>query len=1210
MKLYHSVRRSLAVVGSFITQFVCAAELPNAWEITDMSSSAGGGSYNANLPPDLQSAALSNGWRYTIRARLVDDFNDTATMVFLYGVGTNRFSVFLDLDGNDDLTATPFNQPTLTLTTNGTGAAMHHTYDIVYDPGTGRAAFFFDGVQRTTWDGDDVNAANGLISWGSGSSAGQGRMRFHTAAFAIGTNVVTVYDAGFQGSPAPDPRTQGWNAAGTSATTTNGVSPDITSLPSPLMVTTLAPTNVRLHTANLRGSVNLGGLAASAWIEWGVSTNYENSSAPQFLKATTNATSFSLSLTGLPAGTTYYFRCVASNVLGAAYGEDVEFSTPASWAVTTLADSGPGSLRQAIADSESGDTITFFVGGRILLTSGQLNVSNSITIAGYGAAHLRIDGGGNSRVFRILSGTTNRFSGITITNGQAPVGLDGGGIHNAGTLTLNSCLITANRAGNGANGVDGADGVIGDPDGEPGTPGGNAGDGGGIYNLGSLTLIACTVYNNIAGMGGQGGQGGTAAIFGDGGNGGRGGASGSGAGIYNGSPTARLSLSNCTIYANFTGGGGQGGRGGTPFSLGSTPGAGGSGGPGGHGGGIFNTNSAALSLTACTLAHNGASLGGGGGANGAGIPSTQRGPEGKGGGIFTVSDVSITLRNTFIGNHRPDADLWGTNFLSYGHNLVSYNTNFVLLAQNATDIVPLPGTYTTGVEAVLRDVGGPTPTAALLSSGLAIDAGDDTLVSILPTDQRGAPRLSGAHVDIGAYEAQSVVLNTNDSGPGSLREVLYYGFDTITFAPALSGQTIRLTSGQLTVSRFIFLDASALAGGIVIDAGGNSRVLGIAPGAFVVLNSLTLKNGSAFAGGGILVDGFLTLNHCTLSGHSATFGGAISSSGTLTLSNSIVTGNFASQNTGGIENNGGVITIVGSLVSSNSANYGGGFGNWSGGTLLITNSTFTANSATERGGAGYNVESVIFIHGSTFFDNSARSGGAVYCLDSPFARFNNSTLAGNRTTERGAGIVNNASALTINNGTLSGNQAGTEGGGIVNSGGTLTMTNTIVAGNSASSNANTSGTFAGANNFTNGAPQLGPLGDYGGPTRTMLPLSGSPVIDAGRNSVTNFLPTDQRGYRRRSGASVDIGAVEVQQANTNNLPWLTQHTVLAGGALQFFFTNDPAIAFSVYAATNVAAPAHEWIRLGTAAQPSPGQYQYTDLVATNYPHRFYRVTWP
>ena len=57
-------------------------------------------------------------------------------------------------------------------------------------------------------------------------------------------------------------------------------------------------------------------------------------------------------------------------------------------------------------------------------------------------------------------------------------------------------------------------------------------------------------------------------------------------------------------------------------------------------------------------------------------------------------------------------------------------------------------------------------------------------------------------------------------------------------------------------------------------------------------------------------------------------------------------------------------------------------------------------------------------------------------------------------------------------------------------------------------------------------PLLGPLQDNGGPTRTMLPQTGSPAIDAGDADLNPSSPRDQRGFVRGVGRKTDLGAVE------------------------------------------------------------------------------------
>ncbi len=58
------------------------------------------------------------------------------------------------------------------------------------------------------------------------------------------------------------------------------------------------------------------------------------------------------------------------------------------------------------------------------------------------------------------------------------------------------------------------------------------------------------------------------------------------------------------------------------------------------------------------------------------------------------------------------------------------------------------------------------------------------------------------------------------------------------------------------------------------------------------------------------------------------------------------------------------------------------------------------------------------------------------------------------------------------------------------------------------------------------APNLAPLGNYGGPTQTMPPLPGSPAIGAG-SVAGNTFTNDQRGYPRTQNGLIDIGAVEL-----------------------------------------------------------------------------------
>ncbi len=165
--------------------------------------------------------------------------------------------------------------------------------------------------------------------------------------------------------------------------------------------------------------------------------------------------------------------------------------------VTNTNDSGPGSLREAIASAASGDTINFSLSGcpcTITLTSGQLFINKNLTIQGLGANLLAVSGNNTSRVFGIDFGSTVTLDGLTIKDGDR-------GIVNFGTLTVSNSTVSNNSAHNG--------GIL-----SPGTltvsnstVSNNiaASEGGGIYNgVGRLIVSNSTVSNNLAGNRGGG----------------------------------------------------------------------------------------------------------------------------------------------------------------------------------------------------------------------------------------------------------------------------------------------------------------------------------------------------------------------------------------------------------------------------------------------------------------------------------------------------------------------------------------------------------------------------------------------------------------------------------------------------------------------------------------------------------------------------------
>jgi uncharacterized repeat protein (TIGR01451 family) len=133
-------------------------------------------------------------------------------------------------------------------------------------------------------------------------------------------------------------------------------------------------------------------------------------------------------------------------------------SCAANPVVTSNADNGQGSLRQAIGDACPGGTISFDpsvfnpAGGpyTITLTGGELVLNKGLTIVGPAAASLTISGNNNSRIFSVNSGTTVAISHLTLSNGRSTAG---GAILNQGHLTISHSTLSDNSALGGKGGA-------------------------------------------------------------------------------------------------------------------------------------------------------------------------------------------------------------------------------------------------------------------------------------------------------------------------------------------------------------------------------------------------------------------------------------------------------------------------------------------------------------------------------------------------------------------------------------------------------------------------------------------------------------------------------------------------------------------------------------------------------------------------------------
>ena len=511
-----------------------------------------------------------------------------------------------------------------------------------------------------------------------------------------------------------------------------------------------------------------------------------------------------------------------------------------------------------------------------------------------------------------------------------------------------------------------------------------------------------------------------------------------------------------------------------------------------------------------------------------------------------------------------------------------------------------------------------------------------------PRANQGSMRLSNA-----LPATIIVVTNTNNGGPGSLRNALAVAKDGDTIdATGVSG-TILLTSGELNVDKNVTIGGPG-ANHLSVDGNAQSRVFFINAGKTVTISGLTITNGNItndWGGGLSNVHGMLTVSDCIISGNSR--GGILNDEGTLTVSNCTISGNsgggiFSGTGPSGIA----TVTITNSAISGNSADYGGGILNAGNGgaALTVSDSSISGNSANYGGGilntagGSQGGSATVILSNSTLNDNSAVSDGGGICNSSGRGAgvsfiVKNSTISGNSASGNGGGIYNAAlqtfagAGVTVINSTLSGNSSNARGGGIYNSnnGGSAAVVigNTILnAGasgenifndaamvNSLGYNVSSdkgSGLLTGPGDQINTDPLLGPLHDNGGPTFTHALLPGSPAIDTGDPKFTPPPSYDQRGpgFDRVMNGRIDIGSFEVQGPTPTATPcgrtWVERSPVPynAGG---MFATSDGTYIYTG-AGGDINAGHNDLLRYDPANNswmslaPSPDQHALSQAV--------------
>jgi hypothetical protein len=481
--------------------------------------------------------------------------------------------------------------------------------------------------------------------------------------------------------------------------------------------------------------------------------------------------------------------------------------------VTSSADSGPGSLREAIYLAVTGDVIHFhpsLAGTPIVLTTGELLIDKDITITGLGQQQTILDGNHSSRVFRIESGASAVISDLTVRNGwpreclqDGTTRSEGGGVYNAGQLVLDRARVTGNL-------VDHRNSRCSEYSDSP-----ESIRGAGVCNVGTLDTHQTSIDANYAGgfwsYGGGLFNSGTANLTDSTFNGNSGefdrGAGVYGAGIYNDqSGTARLV--RCTVTNNHVAKGIENAgsltvsdsviasngdwRGGALFSSGVAT--------------LKNTSitsnwsgvgavgvitGSSFTLDGCTVAHNTGEYAGGvigaekiinstignnegywltGGVSGVGTLIASSVVGNISGHAFAGIVSGGSIKGSLIaGNYNfndPDHTDCGGPIVSLGNNVLGEMSGCSGISDGANgDRVGVDWTllFENGGSPYGRpivnvaDNGGPTPTVALLPDSPAIDtispaSCTDEHGNLITTDQRGVSRPQGPACDTGAFE--------------------------------------------------------------------------------------------------------------------------------------------------------------------------------------------------------------------------------------------------------------------------------------------------------------------------------------------------------------------------------------------------------------------------------------------------------------------------
>ena len=766
--------------------------------------------------------------------------------------------------------------------------------------------------------------------------------------------------------------------------------------------------------------------------------------------------------------------------------------------VTTSADAGMGSLREAISTAQPGDTIMFAAstnGNPIILSSGQIAIGQSLTIIGNGPVNTILSGNSANRIFDVRDVMSFNLEGITFMNGFTS---DNGGAVNLESVdgSITNCTFTNNLAGtsggalcnflgnftitsslfsnNTANGIllKQGGGAIAHANGmlvifdncvfEDNIASGEAGSGGAIINIdnGVLNVTESTFSRNEASRAGGGIEDNSGAM-------------------------SMVALIDVDFMDNITG---------------PSP---------GNGGAVHITGTGNMDIIGGSAIRNIAALEGGGYWNGSGVMNIENvliddneangeGADDGGGGVFNKGG-NLNIKSSSITNNRAEgaAGSGGGVFNDVGGTMTIEDTdiddNIASRAGGGFEDNSGSGTLVTLNNVNIRN----NITGSAPGNGGAVHItgpGDMNITGGEVTGNVAAREGGGLWNGSGIMNLDNVLIDdnegngpaANDGGGGVFNNGGTINIDNSTItnnrAEGMAGSgggVFNETGGTLNIQNTTISNniASRAGGGLEDNSGA---------GTLVTLTNVIFRDnmtGSAPGNGGAvhitgpgdmnIIGGEVAGNIAALEG-----GGLWNGSGVMNIDGVFIEDNEANgaaphDGGGGVFNKGGIINITNATITNNRAEgaegSGGGVFNDAGGSMTIENTNINENRASRAGGglednsgAGTLITLMNVNFNGNFTGSAPGNGGGVHITGPGDMNITGGEITGNTAAREGGGLWNGSGIMFVENVLIDDNEANGEGaddggGGVFNNGGDLNISNSVITNNRAEGMAGSGG---------------------------------------------------------------------------------------------------------------------------------------------------------